>query len=116
MRRPIIICSFLLVSPASFAESVKLSGDDIISALSDRTLQGSRDDGKPWSQIFQKSGVTYYSVDGAQSQGVWQVRGDHYCSQWPPNQSWTCYEMMRDDKTYSFISASGKRSMGTLQN
>jgi len=67
------------------------NGDDlcfeITAALTDHTPQGVRDDGKSWTQVFQKSGDTYYSVVSSQSLGAWEVRGDQYCSQWPPNES-----------------------------
>lgn len=116
MRKLLIAaCLILLPCPAGAAD-VKMTGAEIGVALRDHTLQGTGEDGKPWSQIFQKSGVTYYSVGNAQSQGLWEVRGDQYCSQWPPNESWACYDMMRDGNTYSFVSASGKESSGVLQN
>ena len=103
-------------SAEALAQEQRLSGVEIKTVLSDHTLQGLREDGKPWQQIFQKSGVTFYSVGSAQSQGLWEVRGDQYCSQWPPNESWTCYDMTVDADTYQFISASGQRSSGKLLN
>jgi hypothetical protein len=111
-----LVLASLCFSHIAQAGESKMTGAEITAALSDHTLQGSRDDGKSWQQIFQKSGVTYYTESGAQSQGVWAVRGDQYCSQWPPNESWTCYDLMTDGKTYSFVSASGGRTSGTLLN
>jgi hypothetical protein len=116
MRKLLIAASLFLLPYPALAADVKMTGEEIGVALRDHTLQGTGEDGKPWSQIFQKTGVTYYSVGTAQSQGLWEVRGDQYCSQWPPNESWACYDIMRDGTTYSFVSASGKRSSGTLQN
>ena len=101
---------------SAWADEVKLSGAEIMAALSDHTFGGMREDGKSWEQVFQKSGVTFYTIGGAQSQGVWAVRGDQYCSQWPPNESWTCYEMAKNADTYSFISASGQKSSGHFVN
>ena len=98
------------------AQEQRLSGVEIKTALSDHTLQGMREDGKPWQQIFQKSGVTFYSAGSAQSQGFWDVCGDQYCSQWPPNESWACYDMAVEADDYRFISASGQRSSGKLLN
>ena len=106
----------VVLSGAAFAQDQKLTGIEIQAALSDHTLQGTREDGKLWQQIFQKSGATFYSVGSAQSQGLWEVRGDQYCSQWPPNESWTCYGMALDADDYYFISASGQRSSGKLLN
>jgi len=37
----------------------------------------------------------------------WQVRGDQYCSQWPPSESWSCYDLAIDDELVTFIGASG---------
>ena len=111
-----LVFAAVFVSSPAHAGDVKLTGAEITAALSDHTLGGTRDDGKPWQQIFQKSGATFYSVNGAQSQGVWEVRGDQYCSQWPPNQSWACYDMMKDGQKIVFLSASGTRYSGDKVN
>ena len=111
-----LFLAVLLLSGEAFAQEQKLAGAEIKTALSDHALQGTREDGKQWQQIFQKSGVTFYSIGSAQSQGLWEVRGDQYCSQWPPNESWTCYDMALDADDYHFISASGQRSSGKLLN
>ena len=95
---------------AAAAAETRLDGAAIGIALADHTYQGD-DNGRATSQIFQKSSATYYSVGGAQSQGFWQVRGDQFCSQWPPNESWTCYDVLADGETLVFLSASGKRYM-----
>jgi hypothetical protein len=108
-------CVAVLATAASAGEQ-SLTGADIGEVLTDHTLQGVRDDGKEWQQIFQKSGATFYAIGNAQSQGLWEVRGDQYCSQWPPNESWACYAMTRDGTTFHFISAAGQRSSGKLLN
>jgi hypothetical protein len=90
------------------AAETRLSGPDITSVLQDAELTA-EDAGKHVSQIFQKSGVTLYVVDGQQSQGFWRVEGDRYCSQWPPHELWDCYDVGRDGKTIAFISVRGKR-------
>ena len=92
-------------SASGLAEEKKLSGDDILTALSDQVLAGK----EGVSQIFQKSGVTYYSENGSQSQGLWKVQGDKYCSQWPPSQAWPCYDVLRDGLKIVFVSGSGTR-------
>ncbi len=115
VRVLLMLAAIALPSP-TFAGETKLKGPEISAALTGHTVQGTGDDGKAWQQIFHKGGITYYSVGGAQSQGVWEVRGDQYCSQWPPNESWTCYDLMTDGKTLSFVSASGGRSSVTIQN
>jgi len=56
----------MMLSAEALAQEEKLSGAEIKTALSDHTLQGTREDGKLWQQIFQKGGVTFYSVGSAQ--------------------------------------------------
>ncbi len=48
--------------------------------------------GEDTRQRFYESGRTLYN-DGRDSWGYWRVDGDRYCSQWPPSESWTCYDM-----------------------
>ncbi len=98
---------------AAAAAETKLLGPEITALLSDHVMAGEAD-GKAWEQIFQKNGVTFYSSAGAQSQGFWQVRGDQYCSQWPPSESWACYDMTRDGGAYAFVSSSGQRTSAKL--
>ena len=106
---PIVVLCLVpgLASPVTASE-LRLDGAAIAVVLTDHVFAGS-DGSRKTEQIFQKSGATYYSVDGAQSQGRWQVRGDQYCSQWPPNEGWSCFDVLRDGAAITFISASGKR-------
>lgn len=104
----------LCVLPAS-AEERKLGGAEIETALSDHTFRGD-DGGRVTEQIFQRGGTTYYSVDGNQSQGVWQVRGDQYCSKWPPSDSWACYDVTMDGDALIFVSGTGTRYPVTKVN
>ena len=106
----IMLCASLALVPTTpaVADDVQLDSAAITAALTDHVFTG-EDKGRKTEQIFQKSGTTYYSVDGSQSQGSWQVRGDQFCSQWPPNQSWTCYGMVSDGNSITFVAASGKR-------
>jgi hypothetical protein len=85
------------------ADERKLGGKEIVALLSDTTLVADGD----VSQLFQAGGVTLYSVKGSQSQGFWRVDGDKYCSQWPPNEHWSCYNVSQNGNTVTFISASG---------
>lgn len=91
---------------AALAKETELTGSEITSVLRDAVLTA---DGGV-SQIFQASGVTFYLQGTAQSQGFWKVDGDAYCSQWPPNESWACYRVLRDRQRIVFVSASGARS------
>lgn len=111
MRRLISLISItglLIAGTAAIAEERRLTGDEIGAALADHTYRDA-DTSKKAEQIFQKQGVTYYSQNGQPSQGFWEVRGDQYCSQWPPNEAWSCYDVVLDPPVLTFISAGGAR-------
>ena len=64
-------------------------------------------------QYFKKNGETIY-VDsaGATTIGSWLVRGDAYCSVWPPSEHYVCYPIEKstgaDGKdVYTFVSSGG---------
>jgi hypothetical protein len=99
------LMAFVLMGAPAHADEQKLNGAEITAALNDRVLNGSGD----VTQIFQKSGATFYSENGAQSQGFWKVSGDSYCSQWPPNQAWPCFDVLRDGDKFTFVSRTGTR-------
>jgi len=97
-----------LMATAAGAEERRLSGAEILEALADHTYRDANA-AKKTEQIFQKQGVTYVSQNGGQSQGYWEVRGDQYCSQWPPNEAWACYDVVIETPVLTFVSASGTR-------
>jgi hypothetical protein len=94
-----------IVSGAADAEETTLTEAEIKQLLTDHVLKGDN-----WEQIFQKSGATFYATGGAQSQGFWEVRGNQYCSNWPPGPAWACYDITRDGDTYTFVSKDGQRT------
>ncbi len=105
MRILLGLVILLGVTGLVLAEETKLSAGQIAAALSDKTLHGEGE----IEQIFQKGGMTIYTADGNVSQGLWKVDGDAYCSQWPPNETWSCYDVMQDGSKITFVSKSGKR-------
>jgi hypothetical protein len=102
--KKLLLISLLLVSPAIAAE-MKLTGAEMQAILYDKILYG-----KDVEQIFQKSGATFYSAGGSQSQGNWKIDGEKYCSQWPPNEAWACYDITQDGNKITFISKDGNRT------
>lgn len=64
-----------------------LNGAGIMATLADNSLIYSNAE-----QQFYASGRTLYNA-GQDSWGYWVVRGDQYCSQWPPADRWDCYDM-----------------------
>ncbi|MEP4194190.1 MAG: hypothetical protein ABJL99_00985 [Aliishimia sp.] len=97
MRRFALIAA-LFAMPAMAQEAwVSLTGPEIQDALTGRTLQYSA----AW-QDFRASGRTLYN-SGADSWGYWAVRGDQYCSMWPPSDLWACYDMERAGNRLRFV-------------
>lgn len=107
MIKALAVASIGLVafSSLSMADEKKLNNSEITAVLTDKVLTSASDA----TQIFQKSGVTFYSENGSQSQGFWKVEGDKYCSQWPPNTAWPCYDVLQDGDKIIFVSGIGKR-------
>lgn len=85
---------------------VRLSGAEITQALTGKVLEY----GKKW-QDFRASGRTLYFA-GQESWGYWAVRGDQYCSMWPPSDLWACYDMMRHEDRLRFVGQNGDVTEG----
>ncbi|MBE1282456.1 MAG: hypothetical protein GJ676_04015 [Rhodobacteraceae bacterium] len=88
-----------------------LDGAAIQTALEGRKLTY---DSGAW-QDFRASGRTLYNA-GQDSWGNWGVRGDQYCSQWPPNNLWACYEVEGSENGVRFIGESGDVTRGTYSD
>jgi hypothetical protein len=102
------VAALLLVSSQIAAAERKLTGSEIASQLSGHTYQAT-ENGRKVEQIFHEGGATFYTVEGSQSQGLWRTTSDQYCSQWPPSEAWTCYDVVQDGSAITFISSSGTR-------
>lgn len=103
-----IMAVFPMMALADHGEGgVALTGPQIESVLTDRALIYT--DGA--TQTFGASGATMYDA-GRASWGRWAVRGDQYCSQWPPNDSWACYDMEKQGPVIRFIAEDGSMSEG----
>lgn len=107
MRRFALI---LLLWPGILAaeEFRALTGDEILRALTDRKLEY----GAGIWQIFEGSMQTRY-FSGRPSTGRWAVRGDQYCSIWPPSELWACYDVHQRGDTIRFVDKSGGITDGT---
>ncbi|MEO1200083.1 MAG: hypothetical protein AAFX39_12765 [Pseudomonadota bacterium] len=81
------------VATPALGQAEQLTGPEIAATLAGRTVKG--DD---WLQHFHADGRTAYSQDARDSLGRWSVRGDQYCSQWPPSEAWECYHMVAETK------------------
>lgn len=89
-------------------EPEAMTGSEIHEALAGRSLIY---DGSGATQSFARNGYTEYN-SGRPSAGSWGVRGDQYCSVWPPSDVWSCYTMERDEETLRFIGAGGDVTVG----
>ncbi len=98
----------------SFASEQILSGPEIQTTLSENVFIGEHND-QPTEQIYRASGDTFYSENGNQSQGRWEVRSDEYCSVWPPSSHWSCFAVAKDGDTIIFTSKSGQRYVSALR-
>lgn len=101
-----IVAGVALSSAALAGELVTLKGADIETALNDRTVEGIHN-GTAWTQEFRKSGVTVYVSRGRTDTGSWLVRGDTYCSNWPPSETWECYAVSTDGEAVNFTPPGG---------
>ncbi|KPA22313.1 hypothetical protein shim_05910 [Shimia sp. SK013] len=99
----------LAAGSVSAAEWQVLSGEEISAMLTDKSAAY---DGA--TQVFYASGRTLYTA-GADSWGYWQVRGNQYCSQWPPSGLWDCYGVLVQGQQVRFVAADGSFSDGTLK-
>ncbi len=87
MHRLLATFVFLAAAPVAAEEWRPLTGGEIRDALTGRTV-----DYDAASQDFRSTGRTLYNA-GADSWGMWRVENDRYCSQWPPNSRWDCYDV-----------------------
>ena len=114
MRSALIVSTVIALALPAWADEMPMKGPEIL-----KTLTGARVEGQNWSQSFEIGGATIYSgTDGKQSTGRWDVRGDEYCSQWPPSDVWACYAMAADTSANGtiiiWISADGSRESARL--
>ena len=112
MLRSISVAAVLavLIQQVPAAEERPLTGPEITAILT-----GAEVNGEGTRQEFHESGRTLYH-DGRASWGYWRVEGDQYCSQWPPSDAWTCYDMRSWEEGQrlwvTWISPSGSRYDG----
>ncbi len=92
----------ILVWPVSAMAFEPMTGPQVQAALTNKKLTYQSG---AW-QDFRASGRTLYNA-GEDSWGYWGVRGDQYCSMWPPSDLWACYDMARSGDVIRFIGASG---------
>ena len=65
-------------------------------------------------QRFEAGGGTTYDA-GSPSHGYWRIRGDRYCSSWPPSASWACHDISVQGRTVRFTGDGGGADDGVLR-
>ncbi len=114
MQKAIFGAAFMValagLSNMAAAEERKLTGDEIKAAIADKKVAGTTENGAGWTQSFKANGDTLYQLTGTEAQnGGWEVRGDQFCSQWPPDPAWVCYDVTGENGRVTFISDTGKK-------
>lgn len=113
MRTAILVAALALGSAAQAGDDdwLPLDGAGIAEALTGAEVayENAR-------QIFYASGKTLYEF-GQPSWGNWRVEGNRYCSQWPPGETWDCYdvEMSADGTSIRFLDAHGNVFAGVIR-
>ncbi len=104
-----VLAGLLLVTTTAFAGE-PLKGADIEPLLNGMTAYYLPLASPSARQYFNKNGETIYADRaGAVTIGSWLVRGDTYCSVWPPSEHYACYPLEKskgaDGKgIYTFVS------------
>jgi hypothetical protein len=103
MRWPVML---LLCWPAMApAEDWQpLDGAGIATALASRVL------------VYEGGALQDFFADGrtlyGDQWGRWEVRGDRYCSVWPPSDRWACHDVARKGIDLRFTADDGSESVG----
>ena len=68
----------------AWADSARMTGEEITAALSGATIYGKTPKGKGWTVRYLEDGSAKFVMDDNSwgDQGKWWVEGDHYCAQW----------------------------------
>ena len=91
-----------------------MTGPDIEAALNDMTAWYLPLGPGSARQYFNKNGETPYLDDSGKTYGEWMVKGDKYCSVWPPSDRVSCYAVERSTaadgrEIIVFVSGGGTR-------
>jgi len=115
--RHLVALFFFSIAGQAFADERPLTGAEISHLLTGATVITPRANGHEIRQEFHANGSTLYE-DVELSWGRWDVRGDKYCSQWPPQQGWVCYDMASwyhdDARWVVWVGESGTRYEGRI--
>ncbi len=106
----IAVIAAICASGAVAQDWQPMTGAQISDTLTDQVLVYEN----ATQKIF-ASGRTVYEASEP-SWGSWAVRGDQYCSQWPPSDNWNCYSMTRLGPGVRFVDGFGNVTEGRLNS
>lgn len=121
-KRVLISLLFLAFLPESVSanQEVRLDEAAIYDVLANKRVKG-----EGFEQSFgdprghENASTTYWEGTNA-SFGRWKVEGNKYCSQWPPNEFWGCYKVLRSNQNGKvniiWIDVNGRRFEGVLMD
>ena len=103
-------CSGAVWAEEAAVDWVKVEKGAIEAALDDRKVRYALSE-----QVFYASGKTLYDA-GRPSWGNWREQNGQYCSEWPPNALWSCYDLYlsADGTQVRFVGASGDKTDGVF--
>lgn len=111
-RRWLFVIAAVVLPAVVSAEEVKMTGAEVSEALTDRTAIY---EGGEVRQFFARSGSTPYWDGSRLTHGSWRVTGDQYCSVWPPQNVWACYDMFwTKDGGVVWVGSAGDRYVATM--
>ena len=111
MLRATMLCMALWAGPFAAQEAPwqPMAGAEITQALTGPVV----DYANAW-QDFRASGRTLYPA-AAEPWGSWAVRGNQYCSMWPPSDLWACYDVEGRGDAVRFVGPAGDMTEGRVR-
>lgn len=110
----ILVAVFAMLATSVMAEERRLTGaeiDALLPTISARTEH-------TW-QLFEADGTTRYNDQGQDTHGLWEVRGNQYCSSWGSTGpgGWACYEVYVDAiaGSITWVGEAGQRFENTMK-
>ena len=104
-----ILAAVLMTGPG-WAGDARLDAAEITAALTGKSVV--YDDGT--GRVFKVDGQTVFD-NGRPSLGQWAVRGDQYCSVWPPSDRGACLDVMtRAGGAVGFVVGDGSVTAGHI--
>jgi len=103
-----VVAAVLTFAAAPLAAGELASGDQINSAISGNTVQGSMADGSAYTEFYDTDGT----IKGADYTGAWTVEGDQMCFDYGEGKG--CWGVALDGDEVSWMSGDTADGTGTI--